>query len=62
MKPLFIFVDGGDISVYAKVPKLVYLKDGLSLNYLNLRGKYVYFGNWKKDKFWKIVGREDEKI
>jgi len=56
MKPLFIFVDGGDISVYAKVPKLVYLKDELTLNHLNLKGKYVYFGNWKKDKFWEIVG------
>ncbi|AAB99078.1 TPA: DHH family phosphoesterase [Methanocaldococcus jannaschii] len=57
LKPFFIFVDKGDISVYAKVPKLIYLKDGLSLNYLNLRGKYVYFGNWEKDKFWEIIER-----
>ncbi|AIJ04913.1 phosphoesterase RecJ domain protein [Methanocaldococcus bathoardescens] len=55
LKSLFIFVDRGDISVYAKVPKLVYLKDGLTLNHLNLRGKYIYFGNWEKERFWKII-------
>jgi len=55
LKPLFIFVDRGDISVYAKVPKLVYLKDGLSLNHLNLRGKCIYFGNWEKERFLEII-------
>ena len=56
LKPFFIFVNKGDIAVYAKVPKLVYLKDNLSLNHLNLKGKYVYFGNWDKDKFYEIIG------
>ena len=57
LKPFFIFVNKGEISVYAKVPKLIYLKDNLTLNYLNLKGKYVYFGNWKEDIFWKILER-----
>ncbi|CAB3290136.1 Phosphoesterase RecJ domain protein [Methanocaldococcus lauensis] len=55
LKPFFIFVNRGDISVYAKVPKLIYLKDNLTLNYLNLKGKYVYFGNWDNDKFYHFI-------
>ncbi|CAB3289249.1 conserved protein of unknown function [Methanocaldococcus lauensis] len=55
LKPFFIFVNKGDISVYAKVPKLIYLKDNLTLNYLNLKGKYVYFGNWDNDKFYHFI-------
>ncbi|XRO77716.1 hypothetical protein ACO3VM_04085 [Methanocaldococcus sp. 10A] len=55
LKPFFIFVNKGDISVYAKVPKLIYLKDNLTLNYLNLKGKYVYFGNWNNDKFYQFI-------
>ncbi|ADC69092.1 conserved hypothetical protein [Methanocaldococcus sp. FS406-22] len=55
LRPLFIFVNKGDISVYAKVPKLIYLKDGLTLNHLNLRGKCIYFGNWEKERFLEII-------
>ncbi|EHP87930.1 DHH family phosphoesterase [Methanotorris formicicus] len=57
LKPLFIFVDKKDVSVYAKVPKLIYLKDGLTLNHLNLKGKHIYFGIWDED-FWKILERD----
>jgi len=56
LKPFFIFVDKGNVSVYAKVPKIVYLKYKLSLNYLYLKGKYVYFGDWDKSRFWTITG------
>ncbi|XRO75803.1 hypothetical protein ACO3TA_02780 [Methanocaldococcus sp. 28A] len=55
LKPFFIFVNKGNISVYAKIPKLIYLKDNLSLNHLNLKGKYVYFGNWDNDKFYQLI-------
>ncbi|WP_457612971.1 hypothetical protein [Methanocaldococcus sp.] len=56
LKPFFIFIDiDKNISVYARVPKLLYLKHGLSLNYLKLKGKTTYFGNWERDKFWKII-------
>ncbi|AEF95782.1 hypothetical protein [Methanotorris igneus] len=55
LKPLFIFVDKKDVAVYAKVPKLVYLKNNLSLNHLNLEGKYIFYGNWSDEEFYKFL-------
>jgi hypothetical protein len=57
LEPLFLFVDKGDVAVYAKVPKIVYLKYKLALNYLYLKGSYIYFGNWSKDMLWNIINR-----
>ncbi|MBW9222862.1 hypothetical protein KKP88_00375 [Methanothermococcus sp. SCGC AD-155-K20] len=55
MEPFFIFVDGIQIDVFARVPKLLYLKDNLTLNHLNLKGKHTYFGSWNRENFEKFI-------
>ncbi|CAF30634.1 hypothetical protein [Methanococcus maripaludis] len=56
LKPFFILNDNEDkINVVAKVPKLLYLKYGLTLNYIKLNGKHTYFGKWNIRNFKKIL-------
>ncbi|MBW9221785.1 hypothetical protein KKP97_01880 [Methanothermococcus sp. SCGC AD-155-C09] len=55
MEPFFIFVEGRQIDVFARVPKLLYFKDNLTLNHLNLKGKHTYFGSWNRENFEKFI-------
>jgi hypothetical protein len=55
MQPFFILVEGKDINVFARAPKLLYFKDNLTLNHLNLTGKHTYFGTWDDRMFEKFV-------
>ncbi len=55
MKPFFIVVEGNRIDVFARVPKLLYFKDDLTLNHLKLNGKHTYFGNWDNTMFENFV-------
>ncbi|ABR54309.1 conserved hypothetical protein [Methanococcus vannielii SB] len=57
LKPFFILNDNDDkINVTAKVPKLLYLKYGLTLNHIKLNGKHTYFGKWNIKNFKKFCG------
>lgn len=58
MQPFFIFAEGNKINVFARVPKLLYFKDNLTLNYLNLTGKHTYFGTWDDKMFEKFIHSE----
>jgi len=55
MQPFFILVDGNKINVFARAPKLLYFKDSLTLNHLNLTGKHTYFGTWDYAMFEKFI-------
>ncbi|MBM7409114.1 hypothetical protein [Methanococcus maripaludis] len=56
LKPFFILNDNEDeINVVARVPKLLYLKYGLTLNHIKLNGKHTYFGKWNTKNFKKIL-------
>ncbi|AEH06034.1 hypothetical protein [Methanothermococcus okinawensis] len=59
MQPFFIFV-GDEINVFARAPKLLYFKDNLTLNHLNLTGKHTYFGNWNYEIFEKFVNNKQK--
>ncbi|ABO34824.1 conserved hypothetical protein [Methanococcus maripaludis C5] len=55
LKPFFILNDNEDeINVVARVPKLLYLKSGLTLNHIKLNGKNTYFGKWNNLKILKM--------
>jgi len=57
LKPFFILNDNdNEINVTARVPKLLYLKYGLTLNHIKLNGKHTYFGKWNNLKFLKSGG------
>ncbi|WP_292460113.1 hypothetical protein [Methanothermococcus sp.] len=58
MQPFFILVEGNKINVFARAPKLLYFKENLTLNYLNLTGKHTYFGTWDNAMFEKFVHGE----
>jgi hypothetical protein len=58
LKPFFILVDNGNIGVFARAPKLLYFKDNLTLNHLNLTGKHTYFGTWDYEMFEKFIHSE----
>ena len=58
LKPFFILVDNGNIGVFARAPKLLYFKDNLTLNHLNLTGKHTYFGTWDYEIFEKFSHSE----
>ncbi|MBA2846970.1 hypothetical protein HNP88_001154 [Methanococcus maripaludis] len=56
LKPFFILNDNEDeINVVARVPKLLYLKYGLTLNHIKLNGNHTYFGKWNIRNFKKIL-------
>jgi hypothetical protein len=56
LKPFFILNDNEDeINVVARVPKLLYLKYGLTLNHIKLNGNHTYFGKWNSRNFKKIL-------
>ncbi|MBA2862108.1 hypothetical protein [Methanococcus maripaludis] len=56
LKPFFILNDNEDeINVVARVPKLLYLKYGLTLNHIKLNGKHTYFGKWNIRNFKKFL-------
>jgi hypothetical protein len=56
LKPFFILNDNEDkINVVARVPKLLYLKYGLTLNHIKLNGNHTYFGKWNIKNFKKIL-------
>ncbi|MBB6066828.1 hypothetical protein [Methanococcus maripaludis] len=60
LKPFFILNDNEDeINVVARVPKLLYLKYGLTLNHIKLNGKHTYFGKWNNLKFLNRVDNEN---
>lgn len=56
LKPFFILNDNdNEINVTARVPKLLYLKYGLTLNHIKLNGKHTYFGKWNISNFKKFL-------
>ncbi|MBA2840140.1 hypothetical protein HNP87_000652 [Methanococcus maripaludis] len=60
LKPFFILNDNEDeINVVARVPKLLYLKYGLTLNHIKLNGNHTYFGKWNNLKFLNRVDNEN---
>ncbi|MBA2863653.1 hypothetical protein [Methanococcus maripaludis] len=60
LKPFFILNDNEyEINVVARVPKLLYLKYGLTLNHIKLNGKHMYFGKWNNLKFLNRVDNEN---
>jgi len=56
LKPFFILNDNEDeINVVARVPKLLYLKYGLTLDHIKLNGNHTYFGKWNIRNFKKFL-------
>ncbi|WP_459200946.1 hypothetical protein [Methanococcus sp. CF] len=56
LKPFFILKDNeNEINVTARVPKLLYLKYGLTLNHIKLNGNHTYFGRWNIKNFKKFL-------
>ncbi len=58
MQPFFIIAEENKINIFARVPKLLYFKDNLTLNHLNLTGKHTYFGIWDNEMFEKFINGE----
>ena len=58
--PFFIFENNkfNSVNVVCKVPKLLYYKYEINFNNLDLIGKHVYFGNWSKKFFRKVVSNK----
>ncbi|MBP2173004.1 hypothetical protein [Methanococcus voltae] len=48
LMPFFIFDGVENISVYAKIPKLLKIKYNLDFKGMDLTGNNTYFGNWSK--------------
>ncbi|MCS3901577.1 hypothetical protein [Methanococcus voltae] len=61
LMPFFIFDGFENVSVYAKIPKLLKLKYNIDFKGMDLTGNNIYFGNWSKKQL-KSYLRPGERV